>query len=265
MKKKKINVVVLMGGKTPEHEISLISGREVARNLDKKKYNVSPIVISRDGNYWRLTDVKTLLSLPDPISLRKTGKDLVISNAKEIQGAAEVVKRGSDVVFIAMHGPYGEDGTVQGMLELAGIKYTGPGVLASALGMDKIMFKKVMQAEGIPVPKSTTKFPCFVKPYNQGSSVGASIVGNEKELAKAMKLARKYSDKVLVEEYLAGKEVTCAVLGNENPKALPVIEIHPLKGEFFDYDSKYSESGSGGNCSSKNFKKFDQKSSRFGN
>lgn len=205
---KKIKVVVLMGGRSPEHEISLISGREVVRNLDKKKYDVLPVVVSKDGRKWRPT-------LP----------------------------KKADVVFIAMHGPYGEDGTIQGMLELAGLKYTGSGVLASALGMDKLMFRKVMRVAKIPVPRVTTKFPCFVKPFNQGSSVGASIARNKKEMGKAIKLARRYADKVLIEEYLRGKEVTCAVLGNEKSHALPVIEIVPLKGEFFDYESKYTESG----------------------
>jgi len=205
--KKGLRVMVLMGGKSPEHEISLISGREVIKNLDKRKYQVSSVIIPKEGGQFKLDPQKT------------------------------------DIVFIAMHGPFGEDGTVQGMLETAGVKYTGSGVLASALGMDKIMFRKIMRAEKIPVPKSTTRFPCFVKPHNQGSSVGASIARNKKELDAAVKLARRYSDKVLVEEYLSGKEVTCAVLGNENPKALPVIEIVPLKGEFFDYESKYTESG----------------------
>jgi len=241
--KKKIKVVVLMGGKSPEHEISIISGREVVGNLDKKKYEVLPIIIAKDGKRWRLASKKAILTLPDPLKFKGTRKDITIPQSKELQGVAGVADKGIDVVFVAMHGPFGEDGTVQGMLELAGLAYTGSGVTASAIGMDKLMFGKVMRAEGIPVPKSTTKFPCFVKPHNQGSSVGASIVRNKKELAKAMKLARKYSDKVLVEEYLVGKEVTCAVLGNEDPKALPVIEIVPLKGEFFDYQSKYTESG----------------------
>jgi len=240
---KKIKVAILMGGKSPEHEISLISGREVVRNLDKKKYEALPVVIAKDGRKWRLTSKKAILALPDPLKFKGTGKEIALPESKELEGASGVAHKGVDVAFIAMHGPYGEDGTIQGMLELAGMKYTGSGVLASAIGMDKIMFRKVMRAEGIPVPKLTSKFPCFVKPYNQGSSVGASIVRNEKELAKAIKLARKYSDKVLIEEYLVGKEVTCAVLGNEDPKVLPVIEIVPLKGEFFDYESKYTESG----------------------
>lgn len=241
--RKKIKVVVLMGGRSPEHEISLISGREVVRNLDKKKYSVFPVIISKDGRKWRLTSPKIVLALPVPLKFKGTGKDMVIPESKEIAGVSGVTDKETDVVFIAMHGPYGEDGTIQGMLELTGLKYTGSGVLASALGMDKLMFRKVMRIERVSVPRATTRFPCFVKPYNQGSSVGASIARNKKELTKAMKLARRYADKILVEEYLRGKEVTCAVLGNEKPYALPVIEIVPLKGEFFDYESKYTESG----------------------
>lgn len=240
---RKIKVVVLMGGRSPEHEISLISGREVVRNLDKNKYDVLPVVVSKNGEKWRLTSPKIVLALPDPLKFKGTSKDIVIPESQVIAGVSGVTDREIDVVFIAMHGPYGEDGTIQGMLELAGLKYTGSGVLASALGMDKLMFRKLMKAEGVPVPRATTKFPCFVKPFNQGSSVGASVVRNKKELKKAIKLARRYADKVLIEEYLRGKELTCAVLGNEKPQAFPVIEIVPLKGEFFDYESKYMESG----------------------
>jgi len=240
---KKIKVAVLMGGKSSEHEVSIISGTEVVKSLDPGKYEVLPIVISKDGARWVLTTKTSLLGIKDPLSFRGTGKEIVLTESKSLQGINSVSDRNVDIVFIAMHGPYGEDGTVQGMLDLAGIKYTGSGVLASALGMDKEMFRKIMQVEGIPVPKLTTSFPCFVKPYNQGSSVGASIARNKKDLDSAVKLARKYSDNVLVEEYLKGTEVTCSVLGNDNPKALPVIEIVPLKGEFFDYESKYTESG----------------------
>ena len=205
---RKLKVVVLMGGKSPEHEISLISGREVVKSLDTKKYEVTPVVVSKKGD-----------------------------------GINKIFKTGADLVFIAMHGPYGEDGTVQGMLELTGMPYTGSGVMASALGMDKLKFRDVMAANGIPIPKTGGTPPLFVKPFNQGSSVGASIVKSKKDLKKAIQLARKYSDRVLVEEYIQGKEVTCAVLGNEKPLALPVIEIVPLKGDFFNYESKYTESG----------------------
>lgn len=259
MRRKKINVVVLMGGKSPEHEISLISGREVVKNLDKKKYNAFPVVISRDGNKWKLLSVSRLLALPNPLSLKATKKEIVPYGSNDLQTVDLILQKKVDVVFITMHGPYGEDGTVQGMLELAGLRYTGPGVLASAIGMDKIMFRKVMRSEKIPTPKfgvfrkgdkidEVVKIvgrpPYFVKPHNQGSSVGASIAKTKKELKRSLSLAFKYNDTAIIDEYLKGLEVTCAVIGNEEPIAFPVIEIHPLKGEFFDYESKYSENGS---------------------
>lgn len=219
--KRKIRVVVLMGGKSPEHVISLISGQEVVKNLPKNKYRAIPMVIPRSGK------------LPAINNLRKT----------------------ADVVFIAMHGPFGEDGTIQGMLELVGIPYTGSGVLASAVGMDKIIFHKLMSSANISTPRYVTitkqeslakiskplgKPPYFVKPYNQGSSVGASIVKVGGELETALQKAWKFSKIALVEEYLKGKELTCAVLGNNNPRLLPVVEIIP-SGEFFDYKSKYKD------------------------
>jgi len=253
---RKIKVAVLMGGKSPEHEISLISGQEVVRNLNKSKYAILPVVISRDGTRWRLTDSKSALRLPDPLKARASKKEIIPASYKEISGANKLAQ-GVDVAFIAMHGPYGEDGTIQGMLELAGIKYTGSKVLASALGMDKIKFREVLKGKNLPIPKylvvkkgkkipnlkEVGKAPYFIKPYNQGSSVGASIARKKSGLAKALKLAFKYSNVALVDEYLKGMEITVSVIGNEKPKALPVIEIKPLKGEFFDYESKYTESG----------------------
>jgi D-alanine-D-alanine ligase len=253
---KKIKVAVLMGGKSPEYEISLISGQEVVRNLDKSKYQALPVVISRDGSKWRLTDAKGALALPDPLAAKKESAEIIPASYKEISGAGGIAQ-GVGVAFIAMHGPFGEDGTIQGLLEMAGIKYTGSKVLASALGMDKIKFREILKGRNLPVPKylvvkkgerlqnlnSLGKPPYFVKPYDLGSSVGASIARNKKELAKSLKLAFKYSSIALVDEYLKGKELTVSVIGNEKPQALPVIEIKPLKADFFDYQSKYSESG----------------------
>lgn len=228
-----MRVMVLMGGRSPEHEISLISGREVVRNLDKKKYNVLPVVISRDGQKWQ--------------------------PKKEVNVQRASATSKIDIVFIAMHGSFGEDGTIQGMLETTGLPYTGSGVLASALGMDKIIFRKLMLVEGLPIPKyivlrkndqykkvfkSLGKPPYFIKPHNQGSSVGAGVVKKKKDVPRALGLAFKYSDKALVDEYIKGTEVTCAVLGNDKPEALPVVEIVPKKSDFFDYESKYAESGS---------------------
>jgi D-alanine-D-alanine ligase len=253
----KKRVVVLMGGKSPEHEVSLVTGREVVRHLDKRKYQVLPVVISRDGERWQLQSAQQIL-LHSPAGVEKT------NHKKKIKGGKALLPRGrsfplrlgerQDVVFIAMHGPFGEDGTVQGMLELAGIPYTGAGVLASSLGMNKIMFKKVMEKEGIPIPDYLVfeekdsqkkilkkfKFPLVVKPGDQGSSVGVSLVHDKKELGPALKLAFEYSQKILIEKYIKGTEVSCGVLGNEEPQALPVIEIIP-KREFFDYQAKYDE------------------------
>jgi len=255
---KKIRVIVLMGGKSPEHEVSLVTGREVVRHLDKGKYEVLPVVISRDGERWQLKSPQQIL-LHSPAGVEKTDHKKRIKGGKALLPGGQrlplkLTDEKPNVVFIAMHGPFGEDGTVQGMLELAGLPYTGAGVLASALGMDKIMFKKIMEKENIPLPdylvfekrdkKSKIlkkfKFPFVIKPSDQGSSVGVSIVHNKKEFGSALKLAFSYSKKILVDEYLSGIEVSCGVLGNEKPVALPVIEIIP-KREFFDYEAKYDE------------------------
>lgn len=255
MKKRKMNIAVLMGGKSPEYDISIMLGIEVVKNLNKEKYNVYPIVISKDGNNWFSVNTKLVLS-----HTRKAfAKVNRIKRVKRIQGVSDLVKKSVDLVFIAMHGPFSEDGTIQGTLELAGLKYTGSGVLASAIGMDKIMFRKIMISEKFPIPKylivkkgeKVKKIserlgnpPYFVKPFNQGSSVGASVANNNKELATAMSLAFKYSNKILIDEYLNGLELTCPIIGNDNPVSLPVVEIHPLKEKFFDYKSKYTKNGS---------------------
>ena len=246
-----------MGGKTPEHEISLISGQEVVRNLSRK-YKATPIVISKDGSSWNLISRSKLLenNAEKILELKDTLRNLGASGQKRIEGLS-YIKKFADVVFIVMHGPFGEDGTVQGMLELAGISYTGPGVLASALGMDKLRFRKVLEADGIPIPRyvavmkneNIKKFypklgkpPYFIKPNDQGSSVGCSIVRSHKELKKALNLAFEYSDIALIDEYVNGTEVTCGILGNDKQMALPLVEIVPKKAGFFDYDSKYTES-----------------------
>lgn len=199
-----------MGGKSSEREISLLSGKEVLANIDKDKYFVSSLDIPKSGDAW----------------------------------IAQLLKSRPDVVFIALHGKFGEDGTIQGMLELVGISFTGSGILASALGMNKILFKDVMRAKKIPVPRDVANAPCFVKPNKEGSSVGASLVDTPEKFEAAVKLAKIFSSEVIIEEYLKGTEFTCAVIGNEKPVALPVIEIHPLKEKFFDYKSKYTARGS---------------------
>ena len=250
---KKLNVAVLMGGKSAEHEISLSSGREVVKNLDSKKYNVLPIVISKDGISWQINDKKQFL-LDSPASVKLQTPNSKIRNLNQSDHVSIIRKNKVDLVFIALHGPNGEDGTIQGFLELLGIPYTGSGVLASALGMDKIYSRRLFVQAELNVPKylvfskkDTTnkifkkfKFPLFVKPSNQGSSVGVSKVTKKSDLKKALKLAFGFSDSVIVEEYIKGREITVPVLGNENPLALPVVEIVP-KTDFFDYKAKYDE------------------------
>ena len=254
----KKNIFVLIGGRSSEFEISLISGREVIRNINKSRYNIFPIVISKDGKRWQLTSSNALYEITDPLKYKGTTKEINLSQKKIFTDIKNIPQK-PDIVFIVMHGSFGEDGTVQGMLELAGLKYTGSGVLSSALGMNKLMFKKIMIQDNIPVPRFTIissneplsnvknvigNPPYFVKPNNQGSSIGTSIVHNIRNLKKSLNLAWRYSKYALVEEYIKGKELTCSVLGNENPTALPIIEIIPTKSDYFDYNSKYSESGS---------------------
>jgi D-alanine-D-alanine ligase len=215
----KLRVLVLMGGRSSEHEVSLASGKKVISSLNSEKFEVFPLLISKDG-----------------------------------KGFEKIFAIKPDVVFIAMHGPFGEDGTVQGMLEMIGIPYTGAGVLASAIGMNKPIFRKIIQAEGIAVPKFLAltresdiseikgkfQFPVVVKPSSQGSSIGVSIVHQEEELGRALEKSWELGPQAVVEEYLRGTEVTCGVLGNEDPIALPVVEIVP-KNEFFDYEAKYTD------------------------
>lgn len=245
--RKKLRVVVLMGGKSPEHEVSLLSGREVVRHLDPEKYEVLPLIVSKDGQRWQLKAVaEFLLTAKQEIS---SVKDLAPTR-KEI--APDEIPQWADVVFIAMHGVFGEDGTVQGMLELGGIPYTGAGVLASALGMDKPIFRKVIKEAGITIPKYLVlekrdkideiwrnfKLPVVVKPSSQGSSVGVNIVHQKRKICSALDKAFSFGPRIMVEEYLVGTEVTCGVIGNNNLQALPVVEIIPKK-EFFDYEAKY--------------------------
>lgn len=217
---KKLNIAVLMGGISSEHEISLISGQNVLDYLNKEKYNVTPIVISKAGE-WLINDA------------RKTIDEAL---------------KGIDVVFNALHGEYGEDGKIQGLLDCFGVKYTGSGVLASALGMDKPRSYELFKLHGLTVPKAVTlkNFKkCVVKPSCLGSSVGISIVSDKKDLKKAIEKAKEKCDEVIIEEYIDGLEVTCGIIDNYKGQkhfALPITEIIPPPGRFFDYEVKYDGS-----------------------
>jgi D-alanine-D-alanine ligase len=239
---RRIRVAVLLGGKSSEHEISLASARSVLEALDPERYEPVTVEIGRDGR-WELgtgeTDGGVAETLPVP-------------TAKVPATLGEV-----DVVFPVLHGPFGEDGTVQGLLELAGVPYVGAGVLGSALAMDKDVFKAVMRDRGVPVtrnvtlrrgqaPESPFGYPVFVKPARLGSSVGISKVSSEDELPAAVELAFRHDEKVLVEEFVDGVEVECGVLGNDEPIASLPGEIvsHGFSGaDWYDYSAKYDEGG----------------------
>ena len=238
---KRVRVAVLLGGRSSEHEISLESARSVLQALDPERYDVATVAIQRDGR-WELgtgDDGSVAETLPVPT-------DKVPATLGEV-----------DVVFPVLHGPFGEDGTVQGLLELAGVPYVGAGVLGSALAMDKDVFKAVMRDRGIPVTRNITirkggkpqnpfGFPVFVKPARLGSSVGISKVESEDQLAAAVELAFVHDEKVLVEEFVDGVEVECGVLGNEEPLASLPGEIvsHGFGGaDWYDYSAKYDEGG----------------------
>jgi D-alanine-D-alanine ligase len=216
----KTRVAVIYGGRTGEHEISLRSAKSVIEALDEEKYKVIHYLISKDGK-WS----------PRPILPEPGGNP------------------GVDVVFPVLHGTFGEDGTVQGLLELADLPYVGAGVMASSISMDKDMMKRVARERGLPVVdyfvppdcgswEYALDFPMFVKPANLGSSVGISKVQDARELMQAIELARSYDRKVIVERGITGREFECAVLGNDNPVAATPCEILPSR-DFYDYDDKY--------------------------
>ncbi|HSC90023.1 MAG TPA: D-alanine--D-alanine ligase family protein [Gaiellaceae bacterium] len=246
---RRVRVAVLMGGRSSEHEISIASARSVLAELDRERYEAVAVEISRGGT-WSLeagTPTPELAAAAHPAA----SLPVVAGTAPVAEALADV-----DVVLPVLHGPFGEDGTVQGLLELADVPYVGAGVAASALCMDKDLFKAVLRDRGIPVARHLAirlgdeianpfGYPVFVKPARLGSSVGISKVHDESELAPAVELARRHDEKVLVEELLEGVEVECGVLGNRRPAPIASVvgEIVP-HAEWYDYAAKYDEGGS---------------------
>jgi D-alanine-D-alanine ligase len=240
---RRVRVAVLLGGRSSEHEISLASARSVLEALDPERYDTVTVEIGRDGR-WELGTGAD--------GAQTAAETLPVPTAKVPATLGEV-----DVVFPVLHGPFGEDGTVQGLLELAGVPYVGAGVLGSALAMDKDLFKAVMRDRGIPVTRNITLrrgqtpenpfgYPVFVKPARLGSSVGISKVSSEAELPAAVELAFAHDEKVLVEEFVDGIEVECGVLGNDKPEASLPGEIvsHGFSGaDWYDFSAKYDEGG----------------------
>ena len=234
-------VAVLAGGRSSEHDISLASARSVLAALDPARYETVVVEIDRGGR-WELASA-------DPELAEASVETLpVIASSAPAATLATV-----DVVFPILHGPFGEDGTVQGLLELAGVPYVGAGVAASALCMDKDLFKAVLRDRGIPVARNVTlrdgdapehpfEYPVFVKPARLGSSVGISKVRSDAELPGAVELARRHDDKVLIEEGVAGVEVECGVLGDREPIASVVGEI-VAHADWYDFSAKYDQGG----------------------
>jgi len=263
--KKKLRVGVLFGGRSGEHEVSLASAASVIRALDPEKYEAVPIGISKEGRWLAGTGANKML--PEVL---KSGQRVVLPADPGATGLIPVGGGESsaaalqvDVIFPVLHGTFGEDGTVQGLLDLAGIPYVGAGVLGSSIGMDKDVQKRLFQLAGLPIvpyvvvpradweknPKSAErailarlKFPVFVKPATLGSSVGMTKVHSKKELAGAMDVAAEFALKILVERGVNAREIELSVLGNSDPKASVPGEIVPHR-EFYDYTAKYLEDG----------------------
>src|SRR6476646_7808408 len=299
MAAKKLRVGVLFGGRSGEHEVSLLSAASVLNAIDREKYEIVPIGITKDGRWLTAEHAENLLTgklVLEPRQLRAGDPDLTQPAAVLARGEAVVVppepvhrqsglipfqtdaspmRRASDrainvdVIFPVLHGTFGEDGTIQGLLELADIPYVGAGVLGSAAGMDKDIMKSLFMAAGIPIVKHVTilrsawekdrkkteklvssklKYPVFVKPANLGSSVGISKAHDRKELGSAIEEAARFDRKIVIEEGVGGKkhkarEIECSVLGNDEAEASVPGEIVPAA-EFYDYNAKYIDEGS---------------------
>ncbi len=275
---KKIRIGVVYGGRSGEHEISLRSARSVIEAIDRKKYDVVPIAISKEGKWLGAAEAVKLLPaqtqgfVPERIT-SNASRDVAIIGDPTHSGlvALEADSQPAssqplDVIFPVLHGTYGEDGTLQGLLEMAGIPYVGCGVLASSCGMDKVAMKSLFKDAGLPICKYTwflrrewtqqpanilrrikreLGFPCFVKPANLGSSVGISKATDKKSLEQAIELAARYDRKIIVEEGLDAREIECAVIGNDEPQAsLPgEYVVYEETAKFLDYTEKYSSTG----------------------
>jgi D-alanine-D-alanine ligase len=286
---KKLRVGVVYGGRSGEHEVSVASAASIIKHLDRSRYEPVPIRIEKDGR-WTLADkAPTLVKAADVIEQARLSAARPIRPGREAhivahpgdetvltierratsditEGATAVVTGlGLDVIFPVLHGPYGEDGTVQGLLELANVPYVGAGVLGSAVGMDKAVMKQLFAAHGLPIAGYVVTlrrewekdaaavtarvgrelgYPVFVKPANLGSSVGISKAKNESELAEAVRLAGEFDRKIVIEAAVPNaREIECAVLGNDEPIASVAGEIIPSR-EFYDYEAKYLDEGS---------------------
>jgi D-alanine-D-alanine ligase len=274
----KIKVGVVYGGRSGEHEVSIRSAKTVIEQIDKEKYDVLPIAITKEGNWLNPFDSLALMP-PETQELLRAQIENFSRGAVALLGDTnykgltklESGERGEqfaklDVIFPVLHGTYGEDGTIQGLLEMADVPYVGCGVLASACGMDKVVMKTLFRDADLPICKyvwflrsewererqsvikqieSKLGFPCFVKPANLGSSVGVSRASDAESLAEAISLAARYDRKIIVEEELDMREIECAVIGNDDPRASLPGEyiIRDESKKFLDYTEKYAGTG----------------------
>jgi D-alanine-D-alanine ligase len=278
---RKLRVGVLFGGRSGEHEVSLLSAASILKAIDRGKFDVVPIGITKDGHWLAAGEATNLLEGNSVVARRlRAGDPQATPGAKLLHDGMPTLMapmpgpqgpegKAIDVVFPVLHGTFGEDGTIQGLFELAGIAYVGSGVLGSSAGMDKDVMKRLFAQAGLPIVKHLTllradwetsprkavarveaalKYPVFVKPANLGSSVGISKAHDRSELGPALDLAARYDRKLVVEQGVGGtkskaRELEVAVLGNDDPKASVVGEIIPGK-EFYDYEAKYLSEGS---------------------
>ena len=278
MAKKKLRIGVIFGGRSGEHEVSIRSARAVIESIDRRKYDVLPIAITKEGKWLPPCDAAALLPKDAQVLLSSevlspSRTDRAIPGDGLHQGLISLDSnrrslsaKQLDLVFPVLHGPFGEDGTLQGLLEMTNIPYVGCGVLASSCGMDKVAMKLLFVQAGLPIctynwflrsqwEKEQTSvirrtireigFPCFVKPANLGSSVGVSKATDRASLILAVELAAQYDRKIIVEEGLDAREIECAVLGNDEPKAsLPgEYVVYDEAARFLDYTEKYTSTG----------------------
>lgn len=259
---KKIRVGILFGGKSAEHEVSLQSAKNIVEAIDKDKYEVVLIGIDKNGQWYLNEASRFLLHAENPrlIALNKSNEHVALipkNSENQLVNLSSHQSLGPiDVVFPILHGPFGEDGTIQGLLKLFNIPFVGAGVLGSAVGMDKDVMKRLLRDAGIPTPsflvfhkaaaveiefdqvKQQLGLPFFVKPANLGSSVGIHKVKDESQFKQAIMDAFQYDTKILIEQFIKGREIECSVLGNENPIVSIPGEIIPQH-EFYSYEAKY--------------------------
>jgi len=256
--KKKLRVAILFGGKSAEHEISLISARNIVDAMDKAKYDVVAIGIDKQGRWYLDEGARLLLGkTASKVEYADSQNAAAVMPGETVTPMVRATGAGFgtlDVVFPVLHGPFGEDGTVQGLLKLANLPFVGAGVLGSAVGMDKDVMKRLLRDADVPIGKflafdradrisfarvkKALGMPLFVKPANLGSSVGISKVARPAEFAAAVKEAFRYDNKIVIEEFIKGREIECSVLGNDKPIASLSGEI-VVNRDFYSYDAKY--------------------------